>query len=147
MPIATSELFTALADPTRRALTQGPLIGEWLMQNDFVPLVGHSCNLRSKPSPHWNGVVDCEVLEVEPDRRLSYSWNVGEQVAAGLKSIVIWTLTPINGGTHVRMEQSEFQPGSSFCMCSLRSIISLLDESGCFGGCGLGSGFRIARRR
>ena len=93
-----------------RALTLGPLIEEWLMQNDFVPVVGHKFNLRSKPSPHWSGVVDCEVLEVEPDRRLSYSWNVGEEVATGLRSIVTWTLTPANGGTYVRMEQSGFAP-------------------------------------
>jgi len=94
-----------------RALTQGPLIEEWLMQNDFVPVVGHKFNLRSKPSPHWNGVVDCEVLVVEPNRRLAYSWNAsGEEAAAGIKSIVTWTLTPANGGTHVRMEQSGFRP-------------------------------------
>ncbi len=49
-----------------RALTQSPLIEEWLMQNDFQPVVGHRFNLRSTPMPHWNGVVDCEVLVVEP---------------------------------------------------------------------------------
>ncbi len=30
-----------------RALTQGPLIEEWLMQNDFQPVVGHRFNFRS----------------------------------------------------------------------------------------------------
>jgi uncharacterized protein YndB with AHSA1/START domain len=94
-----------------RALTQGALIEEWLMQNDFRPEIGHRFNLRSKPSPHWNGVVDCEVLVVEPDRRLSYRWNAsGEEAATGIKTIVTWTLTPTNGGTHVRMEQSGFRP-------------------------------------
>ena len=38
-----------------RALTQGPLIAEWLMQNDFQPVVGHSFNFRAAPMPHWNG--------------------------------------------------------------------------------------------
>jgi uncharacterized protein YndB with AHSA1/START domain len=47
-----------------RALTQGPLIEEWLMQNDFQPVVGHSFNFRATLMPHWNGVVDCEVLVV-----------------------------------------------------------------------------------
>jgi uncharacterized protein YndB with AHSA1/START domain len=32
-----------------RALTQGPLIEEWLMKNDFQPLVGHRFNLRATP--------------------------------------------------------------------------------------------------
>jgi uncharacterized protein YndB with AHSA1/START domain len=42
-----------------RALTKGPLIEEWLMKNDFQPVVGHTFNFRATPMPHWNGVVDC----------------------------------------------------------------------------------------
>jgi uncharacterized protein YndB with AHSA1/START domain len=95
-----------------RALTQGPLIEEWLMANDFQPVVGHRFNFRADPMPHWNGVTDCEVLAVEPNERLSYSWNAsGEEAAGGLKTIVTWTLTPAKGGgTHLRMEQSGFRP-------------------------------------
>lgn len=94
-----------------RALTQGPLIEAWLMQNDFQPVVGHRFNLRAAPMPHWNGVTDCEVLVVEPNERLSYSWNAsGDEAAGGLKTVVTWTLTPTNGGVLVRMEQSGFRP-------------------------------------
>jgi uncharacterized protein YndB with AHSA1/START domain len=49
------------AEKIWRALTQGPLIEEWLMKNDFQPLVGHSFNFRAAPMPHWNGIVDCQV--------------------------------------------------------------------------------------
>jgi uncharacterized protein YndB with AHSA1/START domain len=86
-----------------RALTEGSLIAEWLMKNDFQPVVGHQFNFRSTPMPNWDGVINCEVLVVEPTSRLSYSWG-----SMGLKSIVAWTLTPTKGGTHVRMEQSGF---------------------------------------
>ncbi|MGB9241963.1 MAG: SRPBCC domain-containing protein [Candidatus Acidiferrales bacterium] len=86
-----------------RALTEGPLIEEWLMKNDFRPVVGHRFNFRSTPMPNWDGVIDCEVLVIEPNSRLSYSWG-----SMGLKSVVAWTLTPTKGGTHVRMEQSGF---------------------------------------
>ena len=88
-----------------RALTQGPLIKEWLMDNDFQPALGHRFNFRATPMPHWNGVVDCEVLVVEPDKKLSYSWN-----SLGLESVVVWTLVATSGGTLVRMEQSGFRP-------------------------------------
>ncbi len=94
-----------------RALTQGPLIEEWLMANDFQPVVGHRFNFRAPPMPHWNGVTDCEVLAVEPCERLSYSWNAsGEESAGGLKTVVTWTLTPTAAGALVRMEQSGFCP-------------------------------------
>jgi uncharacterized protein YndB with AHSA1/START domain len=94
-----------------RALTQGPLIEEWLMKNDFQPVVGHRFNFRAAPLPHWNGVVDCQVLVVEPYERLSYSWNAsGEEAAGGLRTIVTWTLMPTRDGTQVRMEQSGFRP-------------------------------------
>ena len=94
-----------------RALTQGPLIEEWLMKNDFQPVVGHKFNFRTTPMPHWNGVVDCRVLVVEPCKRLSYTWNAsGEETVSGLKTVVTWTLTPTKGGVLVRMKQSGFRP-------------------------------------
>ena len=94
-----------------RALTQSALIAEWLMRNDFQPVVGHKFNFRAQPVMGWNGVTDCEVLELVPHRRLVYSWNAsGEQAAGGLKTVVTWTLTPLGGGTRVRMEQTGFRP-------------------------------------
>ncbi|WP_300159186.1 SRPBCC domain-containing protein [Bradyrhizobium sp.] len=87
-----------------RALTQGPLIKEWLMDNDFQPVIGHKFNFRSTPMPQWNGVIDCEVLVVEPNRKLAYSWG-----ALGLETVVVWTLTSTSDGTLLRMEQSGFR--------------------------------------
>src|SRR5271154_921508 len=76
-----------------RALTQPHLIEEWLMKNDFKPFVGHRFNLRAEPNPHWNGVVDCEVLVVEPNKALSYTWGPsGGEAANGVKWVVTWTL-------------------------------------------------------
>jgi uncharacterized protein YndB with AHSA1/START domain len=87
-----------------RALTQGQLIKEWLMANDFQPVVGHKFNFRSTPMPNWNGVIDCEVLVVEPNKKLSYSWS-----SLGLASVVVWTLVATSGGTLLRMEHSGFR--------------------------------------
>jgi uncharacterized protein YndB with AHSA1/START domain len=88
-----------------RALTQGALMEDWLLKNDFQPIVGHRFSFRAEPNPHWNGIIDCEVLVVEPNQRLSYSWS-----SLGLESIVTWTLTPTHAGVLLRMEQSGFRP-------------------------------------
>jgi len=90
-----------------RALTQGALMEEWLMKNDFQPVVGHRFTLRSEPNPHWNGIIECQVLAVEPNQRLSYSWG-----SLGLESTVTFTLTPMEGGVLLRMEQSGFPTGA-----------------------------------
>jgi uncharacterized protein YndB with AHSA1/START domain len=83
-----------------RALTQPQLIAEWLMKNDFKPVVDHRFSL----SADW-GAVDCQVMAVEPNKTLSYTWG-----AYGLESVVTWTLTATGAGTHLRMEQSGFRP-------------------------------------
>lgn len=90
-----------------RALTQPHLISEWLMKNDFSPVVGHRFNLRGE----WGGVLDCEVLVVEPQRTLSYTWNFKhDDPAFDLNSVVTFSLSPTAKGTHLRMEQSGFRP-------------------------------------
>jgi uncharacterized protein YndB with AHSA1/START domain len=90
-----------------RALTQPHLIEEWLMKNDFEPVVGHNFKLRGE----WGGVLDCEVQTVEPNRTLSYSWNFEHEDAAfNLRSVVTFTLTPTATGTALRMEQRGFRP-------------------------------------
>ena len=90
-----------------RALTQPHLIEEWLMKNDFKPVMGHRLKLRGD----WGGVLDCEVLAIEPNRTLSYTWNFKHDDAAyDLKSVVTFTLTPTGSGTRLRMEQSGFRP-------------------------------------
>ena len=95
--------FSHTPEKLWRALTEGPLIAQWLMKNNFQPVAGTKFQLRSEPVPNWDGVIDCEVLVFEPNSRLSYSWS-----SMGLMSVVAWTLTPTKDGTHVRMEHSGF---------------------------------------
>jgi uncharacterized protein YndB with AHSA1/START domain len=83
-----------------RALTQPHLIEEWLMKNDFKPVVDHRFSFRAD----W-GTVDCQVRAIEPNKTLSYTW-----AALGLESVVTWSLTPTSTGTHLRMEHRGFRP-------------------------------------
>lgn len=83
-----------------RALTQPHLIEEWLMKSDFKPVADHRFSFRAD----W-GSVDCQVMAIEPNKTLSYTW-----AAHGLDSVVTWTLTPTGSGTLLRMEQAGFRP-------------------------------------
>ena len=93
-----------------RALTEPASIAQWLYDNDFRPVVGHRFQFRGKPRPHWDGIVESEVLAVDPEKRLSYRWDAsGGAPGTGLRTVVTWTLAAADGGTHVHMEQSGFR--------------------------------------
>ena len=93
-----------------RALTEPELIAQWLMATDMRPLVGQSFTFTSQPTPWWDGIVNCEVQEVDLHKRLRYSWKSGTP-PSGLDTVVTWTLTPTPaGGTRLSLVHSGFQP-------------------------------------
>ncbi len=101
------------------ALTSAELIGRWLMPNDFVAEVGRRFTFRTKPMGDWDGVVHCEVLELVPREKLVYSWKGGSEKNATygsvLDTVVTWTLTPVAGGTYLRMVHAGFRsPDNDF---------------------------------
>lgn len=105
-----------------KALTTAELIGQWLMPNDFEPVVGKRFTFKTRPIGDWDGIVHCEVLEVVPRSRLVYSWkgrsdsnNASSNYGSRLDSIVTWTLEAAQGGTRLRMVHSGFRsPGNDF---------------------------------
>jgi uncharacterized protein YndB with AHSA1/START domain len=102
-----------------RTLTKSDRIAKWLMPNDFEADVGHRFAFRTKPMGDWDGVVHCEVLQCDPPHLLRYSWKGGAdsnpEYGSRLNSEVTWTLTPVEGGTHVKMVHDGFIfPGNRF---------------------------------
>jgi uncharacterized protein YndB with AHSA1/START domain len=91
------------------ALTDSSALAEWLMENDFQPVLGHKFTFRTKPRPGFDGIVRCQVTELDPPRRLAYSWGGG-----GHETVVTWTLEPVAGGTRLRLEHSGFEGVGGF---------------------------------
>lgn len=85
------------------ALTDSEALADWLMPNDFRPVVGHRFNFRTKPAPGFDGVVHCEVLTLDPPKRIAFSWKGG-----GIDTVVSFDLAPVGNGTRVVMEQAGF---------------------------------------
>ncbi|MER6829051.1 SRPBCC domain-containing protein [Streptosporangium sp. NPDC000563] len=90
-----------------RALTDTDLLARWLMPNDFKPVVGHRFTFRTEPKPKhgFDGVVHCEVLDLEPERLLRLSWRGGR-----LDTTVVWRLEPEGRGTRLFLEHAGFDP-------------------------------------
>ncbi len=88
-----------------RALTDPRALGDWLMRNDFQAKVGHRFQFHDRPRLGWRGIVDCEVLEADAPRRLSFTWR-GHPTHK--RTTVTWTLEPVTGGTRLRLEHRGF---------------------------------------
>jgi uncharacterized protein YndB with AHSA1/START domain len=91
-----------------RAITDPALLTEWLLPVVDLKLEpGATFAFRTQPYPGWDGVVNCRMLDIEPQRKLSYSWVVGDMV---LDTVVTFTLTPTASGTRLSLVQSGFKP-------------------------------------
>ena len=92
-----------------RAITTPEALGSWLMENDFrEPTVGHKFQFRDTPKKvvGWNGITDCEVVEVVPERRLVIAFGTGRDGFPATR--VAFELEPAGPGTRVRFRHSGF---------------------------------------
>jgi uncharacterized protein YndB with AHSA1/START domain len=86
------------------ALTSSDALAVWLMPNDFKPVVGHRFTFRTSPAPGFDGIVRCEVLELDPPRRMVWAWAGGN-----IDTTVTFTLEQTaDAGTRLRMHQVGF---------------------------------------
>jgi uncharacterized protein YndB with AHSA1/START domain len=92
-----------------RALTEPGLVAQWLMANDMPAETGKAFTFRTEPMPFWDGIVHSEILELEPQKRLRYTWK-GGPAATMLDTVVTWSLIPVAGGTRLELEHSGFRP-------------------------------------
>jgi uncharacterized protein YndB with AHSA1/START domain len=98
LPHPPAEVWRALTDPTALA--------DWLMPVEvFAPVVGQKFVLRAKPMPGWDGVVNCEVTEVDEPHRLAYTWH-GSNMRH--PTTVTWQLSEADNGTRLQLEHSGF---------------------------------------
>ena len=87
-----------------RALTDPALLAEWLL-----PVIGFKLEpgaefmFKTQAYPGWDGTVSCRMLEIEPNRKLSYTWTV-----PFLETVATFTLTPSALGTRLSIVQSGF---------------------------------------
>lgn len=79
-----------------RALTEPELLARWWVSGDIRPVVGHAFLLDM---PGW-GQVPCAVLDVEPERRLAFTF--------GERWTLTWRLVPEGTGTRLFLDHTGF---------------------------------------
>lgn len=97
-PYSPERVWCAIAN--RRALAV------WLMENDFEPRVGHKFRFQPDPQQGFEGIIYCEVIEIDEPRSLSYTWRGNFTCKP---TIVTWKLVPVEGGTQVQLEHTGFE--------------------------------------
>ncbi len=91
-----------------RALSDPALLAEWLLPVVDLRLEpGAAFTFKAQPQPGWDGIVSCRILEIEPQKKLSYTWVVGDM---HLDTVVTFTLTPTASGTRLSLVQTGFRP-------------------------------------
>jgi uncharacterized protein YndB with AHSA1/START domain len=100
LPYSPEKVWRALTDPT--------LLAEWLLPVIDLKLEsGAAFTFKTQPYPGWDGTVNCQFVEIETHRKLSYTWVVGDMA---LNTVVTFTLTPTASGTLLSIVQSGFKP-------------------------------------
>jgi uncharacterized protein YndB with AHSA1/START domain len=138
MDAETIILEAALDAPPRavwRALTEPQLLARWLGASDIEAAVGRRFTVipggAAGPAP-----VACEVIEVEPDRLLSYRWRTNGEGRAALDTVVTWVLDPTpDGGTRLRLVHDGFpvtlqRPAATFGTMAASSTAARPREGG-----------------
>ena len=129
----TIKLKTALPytqEKVWQALTDPKLLGRWFMENNIEPAQGHYFTFRMKPQKGWDGITHCEVISVEPQKHIAYTYRgeaTGEKALAcagiysgtadkltkgiftKLDTVLRFTLAPTCGGTMLSMEHSGYK--------------------------------------
>jgi uncharacterized protein YndB with AHSA1/START domain len=111
--IVVDEVFPHAPEKIWKTLTTGELIGRWLMPTTgFEAVKGKRFTFQTTPAGAWNGIIQCQVLEVMPNERLVYAWKSGHEgnvgYGAALDTVVTWTLSKVGNGTRLRLVHSGF---------------------------------------
>jgi uncharacterized protein YndB with AHSA1/START domain len=112
--MATIRVEATYPQPPERvwfALTDRHALTEWLMPTtDFEARLGHRFQFRVDNPRGWSTVVDCEIVELHPPRRLAYTWKSPiPGTSRQMDTRVTWTLEPAGAGTRLVLEHSGFR--------------------------------------
>jgi uncharacterized protein YndB with AHSA1/START domain len=99
---SVEKLWQALTDPDLVPLWTST--GRGGRPEGFVAEVGNHFRFVGKPVPGWNGIVDCEVVAVEPPVMLRHTWK-GDETEP---SMVTWRIERTASGCRLAYDHTGF---------------------------------------
>jgi uncharacterized protein YndB with AHSA1/START domain len=104
-----------------QVLTDRRALATWMMEKDFEPKLGHKFQFYSQPLPGLRTTIQCEVVELEEPTRLVYTW---QESPTAERSLVIWTLTTVEGGTQLRLKHHQYSYTTAVAASNRSSAIA-----------------------
>lgn len=116
-----------------RAMTDPELVPLWTSTGrggtpeGFEPRAGNRFRFVGRRVPGWDGIVRCEVLEVDAPRLLRYSWRGSEDERP---TFVTYRVEPAEGGARLTYEHTGFSGLGGLLMAQLLGRVRrrMLDE-------------------
>jgi uncharacterized protein YndB with AHSA1/START domain len=137
-PHSAEKLWHALTDPELVPLWTAT--GRGGRPDGFAPVVGTRFRFVGKPVPGWDGIVDCEVMEVQPPVMLRHTWQGDEREP----SMVTWRIDPAGSGARLTYDHTGLRGVDGLIMAKLvlgpvrrrmlarglPAVLDALDDSG-----------------
>jgi uncharacterized protein YndB with AHSA1/START domain len=89
-----------------RYLQDPDLLAAWLMRNNFSGRVGERFQFFARPSNDWDGVLNCRLVELDPPRKIAYTWDANDIEGETLVTIELFEEP---GGTRLALIHSNFE--------------------------------------
>jgi uncharacterized protein YndB with AHSA1/START domain len=100
-PIVIERTFNSPVNQVWSALTDKDEMKKWYFDlSEFKPEIGFTFEFTGGPSPEKQYRHLCEVTEVIPEKKLTYSWRYDGYAG---NSFVTFELAEKDGGTHLRL--------------------------------------------
>lgn len=67
-------IIDAPVEKVWNAVSSSEGLEAWLMPNTFQPVMGYEFTFMAQPMGNWDGTVRCKVMELDPPKRLGFTW-------------------------------------------------------------------------
>jgi uncharacterized protein YndB with AHSA1/START domain len=111
--IIFKKVYSQNIEKVWNAITDSEALAKWLMPNNFKLELNYQFQFTTKPQPFFDGIIQCEIIEINAPHVLVYTWQGGPMKKP---TRVSWHLKEINEGTELILSHSGFEGISGYLL-------------------------------